>query len=106
MKMDAPHIVPLSKQALVVLYDLKKVAAEGAKHMFPVLGTKEGVMSENTLNKALRLLGYAGNVMTAHGFRSMASTPLNEQQSVASRCHRTTTRSRASQQGTRRLQLR
>jgi hypothetical protein len=48
--------------------------------MFPVLGTKEGVMSENTINKALRTLGYAGDVMTGHGFRSMASTLLNEQQ--------------------------
>ena len=80
MKMDAPHIVPLSKQALVILYDLKKAAAENARFMFPVLGSKEGVMSENTLTLALRTLGYAGNVMTAHGFRSMASTLLNEQQ--------------------------
>jgi integrase len=81
MKMDAPHIVPLSKQALVSLYDLKRVAAENARFMFPVLGSKEGVMSENTLTLALRALGYAGDVMTAHGFRSMASTLLNEQQS-------------------------
>jgi hypothetical protein len=44
-----------------------------------VLGTKEGAMSENTLNKALRTLGYAGDVMTWQGFRSMASTLLNEQ---------------------------
>src|SRR5215469_1789091 len=80
MKMDAPHIVPLSKQALVILYDLRKVAAERARFMFPVLGTREGVMSENTVTKALRALGYAGNVMTVHGFRSMASTLLNEQQ--------------------------
>ena len=80
MKMDAPHIVPLSKQALVILYDLKKAAAENARFMFPVLGSKEGVMSENTLTLALRTLGYAGNVMTAHGFRSMASALLNEQQ--------------------------
>jgi integrase len=80
MKMDAPHLVPLSKQALVILYDLKKVAAENARFMFPVLGSKEGVMSENTLTQALRTLGYTGNVMTAHGFRSMASTLLNEQQ--------------------------
>jgi integrase len=80
MKMDAPHLVPLSKQALVALYDLKKVGAENARFMFPVLGSKEGVMSENTLTQALRTLGYTGNVMTAHGFRSMASTLLNEQQ--------------------------
>jgi integrase len=80
MKMDSPHIVPLSKQALVILYDLKKNAAERGRFMFPVLGSKEGVMSENTINFALRTLGYAGDVMTAHGFRSMASTLLNEQQ--------------------------
>jgi integrase len=80
MKMDAPHIVPLSKQALVILYDLKRVAAERARFMFPVLGSKDGVMSENTLSLALRNLGYAGDVMTTHGFRSMASTLLNEQQ--------------------------
>jgi hypothetical protein len=46
----------------------------------PVLGSKEGVMSENTLTKALRTLGYTSDVMTWHGFRSMASTVLNEQQ--------------------------
>ena len=80
MKMDSPHIVPLSKQALVVLYDLKKGSAENARSMFPVLGSKEGVMSENTINKALRTLGYSSDVMTGHGFRSMASTLLNEQQ--------------------------
>jgi len=80
MKMPSPHIVPLSKQALVILYDLKKAAVERARFMFPVLGTKEGVMSENTVTKALRTLGYERNVMTWHGFRSMASTLLNEQQ--------------------------
>jgi integrase len=65
---------------VVALYELKKGATEDARYMFPVLGTKEGVMSENTINKALRTLGYAGDVMTGHGFRSMASTLLNEQQ--------------------------
>jgi integrase len=80
MKMDTPHIVPLSKQALVILYDLKKSAAERGRFMFPVLGSKDGVMSDNTLTLALRTLGYGGNVMTVHGFRSMASTLLNEQQ--------------------------
>ena len=80
MKMDSPHIVPLAKQALVILYGLKKGAVEKARFMFPVLGAKEGVMSENTVTKALRTLGYEQNVMTWHGFRSMASTLLNEQQ--------------------------
>jgi len=80
MKMDSPHIVPLSKQALVVLYDLKKGSTENGRFIFPVLGSKEGVMSENTINKALRTLGYSTDVMTRHGFRSTASTLLNEQQ--------------------------
>jgi integrase len=79
MKMDSPHIVPLSNQALVVLYDLKK-GSDPSKFMFPVLGSKDGVMSKNTINKALRTLGYSGDAMTGHGFRSMASTLLNEQQ--------------------------
>jgi integrase len=79
MKIDSPHVVPLSRQALVSLYDLKKLTSQ-SRFIFPVLGSNEGVMSENTLNKALRTLGYAGDVMTGHGFRSMASTLLNEQQ--------------------------
>jgi integrase len=80
MKMRAPHIVPLSKQALVILYDLKKFARDRTRFMFPVLGGADGVISENTITKALRTLGYTGDTMTAHGFRSMASTLLNEQQ--------------------------
>jgi len=80
MKMDSPHIVPLSKQAIAILYDLKRVAHEGERFLFPVLGSKEGVISDSTINKALRTIGYSGDVMTGHGFRSMASTLLNEQQ--------------------------
>jgi integrase len=80
MKMDSPHIVPLSKQALVVLDGLKKGSTENGRFIFPVQGSKEGVMSENTINKALRTLGYSTDVMTGHGFRSMASTLLNERQ--------------------------
>jgi integrase len=52
MKMGSPHIVPLSTQAIEILYDLKRVADEDARFLFPVLGTKEGVISENTINKA------------------------------------------------------
>lgn len=79
MKMRSPHIVPLSKQALVELYTLKRHTGED-RYLFPVLGNNDGVMSENTVNQALRRLGYSGDVMTGHGFRSMASTLLNEQQ--------------------------
>jgi len=79
MKMRPPHIVPLSKQALVELYTLKRHTGAD-RYLFPVLGSKEGVMSENTVNQALRRLGYSGNVIAGHGFRSMASTLLNAQQ--------------------------
>lgn len=79
MKMSSPHIVPLSKQAVTILCDLHEVTGN-ERYLFPVLGVKEGVMSENTVNQALRTLGYDGHVMTGHGFRSMASTLLNEQQ--------------------------
>lgn len=60
MKMDAPHVVPLSRQAIAILYDLKRCADEDARLLFLVLGSKEGVISENTLNKALRQLRYFG----------------------------------------------
>jgi integrase len=68
--MESPHIVPLSRQAIAILYELKKTARERARFLFPVLGSKEGVISENTINKALRTIGYSGQVMTSHGFRS------------------------------------
>jgi len=69
----------LSKQAVVVLCQLKKGSEEKARFMFPALGSKDGVMSKNTINQAMRTLGYSSDVMTGHGFRSMASTMLNEQ---------------------------
>jgi integrase len=49
------------------------------RHVFPAIGGGGRPLSENTLNGAIRRLGYAGNEMTSHGFRSMASTLLNEQ---------------------------
>jgi len=48
-------------------------------YVFPSLLTHDRPMSENTINAALRRLGYDGDVQTGHGFRSMASTLLNEQ---------------------------
>lgn len=78
MKMSEQHIVPLAKQAVVILKELQKET--GAGHLvFPGARTNGRPMSENTLNAALRRLDYGRDEMTAHGFRSMASTLLNEQ---------------------------
>lgn len=78
MKLNAPHIVPLSRQAVETLRDLKPLTERG-QYVFPSIRSPREPMSENTLNAALRRLGYSGQEMTAHGFRSMASTLLNEQ---------------------------
>jgi len=78
MKMDVQHIVPLSRQALSILRELKNITGHG-RYLFPALGKPQQTMSENTINDALRTLGYAHNDMTGHGFRSMACTLLNEQ---------------------------
>jgi integrase len=78
MKMRAPHIVPLSSQAISILRELHPLTGNG-RLVFPSLRTRERAMSENTINAALRRLGYDGDTMTGHGFRSMASTLLNEQ---------------------------
>lgn len=78
MKMRTPHIVPLSAQALSILRELHPLTGAG-RYVFPGARTNDRPMSENTVNAALRRMGYAKNDMTGHGFRSMASTLLNEQ---------------------------
>jgi len=78
MKMREQHIVPLSTQAIALLRELQALTGHG-KYVFPGARTNERPMSENTINAALRRLGYANDQMTGHGFRSMASTLLNEQ---------------------------
>ncbi len=77
MKMRRPHRVPLSIQALEILSDLRSITGAG-QYVFPSFYTSRRPMSENTLNQALRRLGYTGEEMTSHGFRAMASTLLNE----------------------------
>ncbi|OAO01583.1 integrase [Sphingomonadales bacterium EhC05] len=77
MKMRDPHVVPLSLQALELL-ESAKVISEGQQYVFSSLYPGNRPMSENTINASLRRLGYSGKEMTAHGFRSMASTLLNE----------------------------
>jgi integrase len=78
MKMGEPHLVPLSCQALAVLRELQPFA-RGGRYLFPSLRTRDRPMSNNTINAALRRLGYTSDEQTGHGFRSMASTLLNEQ---------------------------
>lgn len=78
MKARTMHIVPLSKQAVEIMRELHALTGQG-KYLFPSVRTSVRPMSENTVNAALRRLGYAKDEMTGHGFRSMASTILNEQ---------------------------
>jgi integrase len=78
MKMRVVHIVPLSKQAIEVLKDIQPLTGRD-KYVFPSNRTITRPMSNNTVNAALRRMGYTKDEMTAHGFRSMASTILNEQ---------------------------
>jgi integrase len=77
MKMRRPHRVPLSRQALAIIRDLQKISG-GGRWLFPSVRSVLRPMSENTLNAALRRLGYGPEQMTTHGFRTMASTRLNE----------------------------
>ncbi len=77
MKMRRPHRVPLAPQARAVLLDLKEITGRG-RFLFPSNRSTERCMSENTINAALRRLGYTKDEMTGHGFRSAASTILNE----------------------------
>lgn len=78
MKMREKHIVPLSRQAVAILTELQPLTGSG-KFVFPGARTNGRPMSENTVNAALRRLGYGTDDMTGHGFRHMASTLLNEQ---------------------------
>lgn len=77
MKMREAHAVPLSKQAVAILRELAPLTGRG-RYCFPSLQTANRPMSENTVNAALRRLGYDKDTMTGHGFRAMASTRLNE----------------------------
>jgi integrase len=83
MKMRDAHIVPLSTQAVAVLEELHTLTGPDGfrpgRFLFPSVRTRQRPISENTLNAALRRLGYTSDEMRAHGFRSMASTLLNEQ---------------------------
>lgn len=77
MKGRVEHVVPLSTQA-VDLFRKAQALTGGKKYVFPSAHDSPKPMSENTVNGALRRLGFTGDEMTAHGFRAMASTLLNE----------------------------
>ena len=77
MKMRRPHRVSLARQTLAILRDLREITG-GGRWLFPSVRTSARPISENTLNAALRRLGYGTEEMCVHGFRGMASTRLNE----------------------------
>jgi integrase len=76
-KMRKPHAVPLSRQSLAILKEVY-VLTGGGRFVFPSSRSAARPMSENTITAALRRMGYSGEEMTGHGFRSIASTLLNE----------------------------
>ncbi len=78
MKARVQHIVPLATQAVEVFKELQALTGRG-RFVFPGVRSSQRPMSENTVNAALRRMGYEKTQMTGHGFRSIASTMLNEQ---------------------------
>lgn len=78
MKMRQVHIVPLARQALSILRELHNFTGHG-RYLFPSPRTGSRPISDVTLLAALRRMGYSSEEMTVHGFRSLASTLLNEQ---------------------------
>jgi integrase len=77
MKMGRTHKVPLSRQVVALLADLRALPAH-SKYLFPSIRSDDRPISDNTINAALRRLGYGKEEVTAHGFRATASTLLNE----------------------------
>ena len=77
MKMRRPHDVPLSKQAIEIIKDIWQLSENG-ELVLPSIRSLDRPLSENAMNSALRRMGYSQEDMTAHGFRSSASTILNE----------------------------
>lgn len=77
MKMRKVHVVPLSRQVVALLRELALLTGPDG-FVFPAFHTWKRPMSENTMNQALRRMGYTKDEMTAHGWRATASTLLNE----------------------------
>ena len=77
MKMRQPHKVPLPKRAIELLSELRMITG-WCELLFPSIKSAKRPMSENTMNAALRRMGYSGDEMTSHGFRATFSTIANE----------------------------
>jgi integrase len=77
MKVRKAHYVPLSRQVIDLFKDVRGLSGPKG-YVFPSVRSRARPMSENTINGALRRLGYTTDEMTGHGFRAMASTLLNE----------------------------
>lgn len=77
MKAKRQHVVPLSRQTIQILAELKKITGDG-KYLFPAVNSRSRCLSDTALLMALRRMGYAKDEMTAHGFRAMASTNLEQ----------------------------
>jgi integrase len=77
MKMRRSHRIPLARQTIEILKELRSTTGHRAL-LFPGVRSVDRAMSENTINAALRRLGYSKDDMTGHGFRATASSLLNE----------------------------
>lgn len=77
-KMRRIHKVPLTSQVLQILEELHLLTSE-SRYLFPSIRSDERPITDNTLNAAMRRMGYGKDEVTAHGFRATASTLLNEQ---------------------------
>lgn len=77
MKMRQDHVVLLSNQAIAILKSVEPMSRHG-RFVFPSIRSNDRCMSENTINAALRNLGYTKDMMTGHGFRAMARTIMDE----------------------------
>ena len=76
-KTGTPHIVPLPTQAVEILSDAIRLSGT-SEYVFPGIRSLRRPMSNNTINAALRYMGYDGDTITGHGFRAMARTVLDE----------------------------
>src|SRR3546814_6562137 len=77
MKMRRPHYVPLSRQVIALLEELRPYVG-GEDYVFPAFHTWKRPLSENTMNAAYRRMGYGPRDLTSHGFRATASSLLNQ----------------------------
>ncbi|MDE2420204.1 MAG: integrase arm-type DNA-binding domain-containing protein [Gammaproteobacteria bacterium] len=80
------HIVPLSKQAIAILRELHQFNGHTPYVFYSSKAIKHGIMSENTVNDALRTMGYTGEEMCGHGFRALAKTTLKERLKFSDEC--------------------